>query len=88
LRDRIRRKELVMSWKQRRDPEMLDRLEQAFERERGHRRRPVWPLELDTVYAHVFKCVCCERTRPDEQRQEPRSEVCLRCVREAGFVGG
>jgi hypothetical protein len=42
-------------------------------------------MELDTVMAHVFRCVCCERIRPNEERQEPRSEVCLRCVQAAGL---
>jgi hypothetical protein len=76
-----------MSLSRKRDPEMLDRLERAFERERGHRRRPVWPLECETVIAHVFKCVCCGRTRREEDRREPDSEVCVHCVRAAGFEG-
>jgi hypothetical protein len=74
-----------MSQSRKRDPEMFDLLERAFERERGHRRRPAWPLECYTAAAHVFKCVCCGKTRPDEQRREPASEVCMRCVRAAGF---
>jgi hypothetical protein len=57
----------------------------AFAREREARRWLRWPLEYDSVYAHVFKCVCCGKTRPEEHRREPRSEVCVHCVREAGF---
>ena len=63
-----------------------DRLALAFERERGHRRRPPWPLELDTVWAHVFRCECCGRLRREEQRREPASLICIRCVRDAGFL--
>jgi len=74
-----------MSQNQKQDRAMVDRLAGAFERERGHRRRPAWPLECYTAAAHVFKCVCCGKTRPDEQRREPDSEVCIRCVRAAGF---
>ena len=57
----------------------------ALAREREARRWLRWPLEYDSVYAHVFKCVCCGKTRPEEQRREPDSEVCLRCVQVAGF---
>jgi hypothetical protein len=63
-----------------------DRIAQAFERERGHRRRPPWPLEFDTVWAHVFRCECCGRLRREEQRREPGSVICIRCVRDAGFL--
>ena len=41
--------------------------------------------ERDTVWDHVFRCVCCGKLRGDEERQGPRSEVCLRCVQDAGF---
>jgi hypothetical protein len=37
------------------------------------------------VWEHVFRCVCCGRLRGDQERREPRSLVCIRCVREAGF---
>lgn len=57
----------------------------AFERERRHHWRPRWPMELDTVMAHVFRCVCCERIRAEDERREPGSEVCLRCAQAAGF---
>lgn len=63
-----------------------DRLALAFAREREARRWLRWPLEYDSVYAHVFKCVCCGETRPEEQRREPGSEVCLGCVGAAGFL--
>jgi hypothetical protein len=64
--------------------EVMDRLRTAFEREREHRRRPPWPLEMDTTWAHVFRCACCGRQRREEHRREPRSEVCSFCVAEAG----
>jgi hypothetical protein len=67
---------------------MLDRIATAFERERGNRRFRQWPLECETTYAHVFKCVCCGKTRPEQDRREPASEVCIHCVEEAGFVDG
>jgi hypothetical protein len=67
------------------DQAMADLLHDAFERERRHQWRPRWPMELDTVMTHVFRCVCCEGIRPNEERQEPRSEVCLRCVQAAGL---
>jgi hypothetical protein len=63
----------------------LDRLQRALERERGHRRLPRWPLEHDSVFKHVFTCECCGRQRREEDRREPRSEVCIQCVRAAGF---
>ncbi|HWV98532.1 MAG TPA: hypothetical protein VNZ64_02450 [Candidatus Acidoferrum sp.] len=65
---------------------MRDPIALAFAREREARRILKWPLEYDSVYAHVFKCVCCEKIRPEEERREPGSEVCLCCVRAAGFV--
>ncbi len=61
----------------------MDRIARAFEREREHRR--VLVPECDSAFAHVFWCVCCGRLRGEEERREPRSEVCVRCVREAGF---
>jgi hypothetical protein len=63
----------------------VDRLGRAFAREREHRRVLLLPLEYDCVLAHVFKCACCGRTRREEERREPDSEVCLSCVRDAGF---
>jgi hypothetical protein len=56
----------------------------AWEREREHRRRPVVPLEQESVLRHLFRCVCCGRLRQDERRREPRSQVCVFCVEEAG----
>lgn len=63
-----------------------DRIAAAFERERGDRTFPRRPLECDTTYAHVFRCVCCGRKRREEDRREPNSEVCIQCVEEAGFL--
>jgi hypothetical protein len=40
------------------------------------------------TYAQVFRCLLCERVRPDEQRREPESEICIKCVEEAGFSDG
>ena len=65
--------------------EVPDRLRAAFEREREHQRRPRWPLEMEATWIHVFRCVCCNRRRREEHRREPRSEVCVFCVREAGL---
>jgi hypothetical protein len=64
--------------------EVTDRLQTAFERERQHRRRPLWPPEFESTLVHVFKCVCCERERREEDRREPDSEVCIYCVLAAG----
>ena len=61
-----------------------DPITRAFAREREAR---TWVrfLEADCHAYHVFECVCCGKTRPDELRREPWSEVCVKCVREAGF---
>ena len=64
-----------------------DLIMRAFARER-EARRVVRPMEYETVLAHVFRCACCGKIRPEEERREPRSEVCLSCVREAGFLNG
>ena len=63
----------------------MDRIAAAWEREREHRRVPRWPLECDAVWDHVFRCVCCGRVRGEEERREPGSRICIRCVRDAGF---
>jgi hypothetical protein len=63
----------------------LDRIARAVEREREHQRVPRLPMECDGVLAHVFQCVCCGRVRGDQERREPNSEVCIRCVVDAGF---
>lgn len=57
-----------------------DAITRAFEREREHARIPRWPPEYDTVWAHVFRCDCCGRVRREEDRREPRSEICVYCV--------
>jgi hypothetical protein len=62
-----------------------DWIGESFAREREARRIVRWPPEYESVFAHVFKCVCCGRTRPEEERREPHSDVCLSCVRAAGF---
>jgi hypothetical protein len=67
------------------DFRLRDPIALAFARERDARRCVVWPLECESVFAHVFKCVCCGKTRPEEERREPESEVCVQCVRAAGF---
>ena len=64
---------------------VMDRLQVAFERERDHRRQPRWPLEMEAAWLHSFRCVCCNRLRPEEHRREQASEVCVFCVREAGM---
>ena len=63
---------------------IMDPFRAAMDREREHRRRPRWPLEMDTTWAHVFRCVCCNRQRREEFRREPDSEVCTFCVQAAG----
>ena len=60
-----------------------DQIARAVAREREDRR--VGMPERDTALHHVFQCVCCGRVRGDEERREPDSEVCLRCVEDAGF---
>ncbi len=65
-----------------------DAIERAWTREWEARRRQVPPMECESAMERVFECVCCGKTRPEEQRREPESEVCVRCVQEAGFLGG
>lgn len=33
----------------------------------------------------TFTCELCEKVRGDHQRREPDSEICIKCVQEAGF---
>jgi hypothetical protein len=82
---RISRMDFAVRERKGRKVGCLDPIGRAFERERENRRVVTLPLEFDTVLAHVFRCVCCGKTRPEEQRREPGSEVCIRCVRAAGF---
>jgi len=63
---------------------MKDFIGRAASREREARRICRAP-ERESVFARVFRCVVCDRQRPDEQRREPGSEVCVKCVEEAGF---
>ena len=63
-----------------------DWISRAFDREREHARVPRWPPEYESLFAHFFRCVCCGRTRGDEKRREPDSEVCIHCVADAGFL--
>ena len=63
--------------------EVRDLLRAALDREREHRRIRR-PPETDTSWAHVFRCVCCNRLRREEYRREPDSEVCVLCVAAAG----
>ena len=68
----------------REDTGYLDRIARAVEREREHAR--VGVPERDAVWAHAFRCVCCGKLRGEQERREPRSEVCMRCVHEAGYL--
>ena len=63
----------------------VDRIGKAFAREQEAGRWPVWGPELVIVAPAVFRCVCCGGNRRTEERREPQSEVCVRCVRAAGF---
>lgn len=51
----------------------------------GELRRVVFPMECESAEADVFRCVCCGKVRGDAQRREHWSEVCVKCVEEAGF---
>ena len=62
-----------------------DVITRAFQREREARRWPVWAPDILLLPPGAFKCVCCGRNRAAEERREPKSEVCVRCVRMAGF---
>jgi len=62
-----------------------DRIAKAFAREREARFWPVWQSGVVVVHAAVFKCLCCERQRRNAERREPESEVCIHCVRAAGY---
>ena len=62
-----------------------DRISVAFEREREALFWPVWQPDFITLPPGPFKCVCCGRNRKAHERREPESEVCVRCVRLAGF---
>ncbi len=63
----------------------IDLVGRAFAREHHAQRVLRWPMEYDSVFAHVFRCVCCGRMRGEEERREPRSCVCIRCVHQVGF---
>ncbi len=62
-----------------------DPITRAFARERAAGVYANWQVRERAVGLE-FKCVCCERTRPGRERREPGSQVCVRCVQEAGFV--
>jgi hypothetical protein len=64
----------------------VDWIDRAYRRERAELRWPVWQSEVFWRPPSQFKCVCCGRSRRDEERREPRSEVCLRCVEAAGYL--
>jgi len=64
---------------------VFDRIGRAFARERKAGFWPVWQPGILLVHAAIFKCVCCGKERRTEDRREPESEVCVRCVRAAGF---
>ena len=67
-------------------PQVLDLIARAFHREREARFWPVWQPDFIRLPPGAFRCVCCGRNRKAEERREPESEVCVRCVRAAGFV--
>ena len=81
---RCRKKGLPGPTVPREDTGYLDRIARAIEREREHAR--VGVPEREAVWARAFRCVCCGRLRGDQERREPRSEVCMRCVHEAGYL--
>ncbi len=60
-----------------------DQIARAVAREAEHLRAVV--PERGGVMDCVFRCVCCGQVRGDEERREPDSEVCVRCVEDAGF---
>ena len=60
-----------------------DPLERSRNRNIELSRRRV--MESFSSFAHVFKCELCQQTRPDEMRREPDSEICIKCVEDAGF---
>jgi hypothetical protein len=66
-------------------PQVLDLIAAAFHRELEARFWPVWQPDFIRLPPGAFKCVCCGRNRKAEERREPESEVCMRCVRAAGF---
>lgn len=63
-----------------------DFITRAFAREREATQVPRLPMEYESSYRHVFRCVCCRRKRQNEDRQHPGSEVCVYCVQEAGVL--
>ena len=65
--------------------QVIDRIGKAFARERKARQWPVWQPVPVPARAREFKCVCCGRSRAAGERREPESEVCVHCVRAAGF---
>jgi hypothetical protein len=60
-----------------------DRIARAVAREREHLRVRI--PERETVLDQTFQCVCCGCWRGNQERREPCSQVCLRCVEDAGF---
>jgi len=61
-----------------------DPIAAAFRRER-ERARIIGAPECESAAEHLFRCVCCGKVRGDHERREPASEVCARCVAEAGY---
>jgi hypothetical protein len=61
-----------------------DPITRALKRNREATRYVRFP-EGECWLDRVFQCVCCGKWRPNNNRREPRSEVCLHCVAEAGF---
>ncbi len=58
-------------------------LQIAIERMRNHSR--VIAMEFEFVDVHAFRCELCDEMRREEDRREPGSEICIHCMREAGF---
>ncbi len=64
---------------------MSDLIRNAVKRER-EARRSVCPIERHSSHTGVFRCELCSRVRREEQRRELYSEICIKCVEEAGFL--
>lgn len=43
------------------------------------------PEYADSAEQHTFRCELCDRKRREEDRREPKSKICIHCMREAGF---
>jgi hypothetical protein len=82
-RRRQRRGSLTLSYQ---PSTIKDLIHAAWARECEAGRLAWPPMEETNAERGVFRCVCCGKTRGDEQRREPDSEVCRSCERAAGFL--